>query len=425
MQRVVSINLNGNVYQLEENGYDALFAYLDAADAQLKDDPDRAQKAAGLEARVAELCNALLSPHKTVVTTNEIDRILADLGPIPGQPTADTGRPAGAAGQTTSGTAGAEAGQPGPSWTPGAHHRRLYQIREGSMISGVCTGLAEYTRIDVTFIRILFVLFALMTGGWGIFAYAVLMFVVPRVETRADASAHDASGTMPPHRWPWDNGWPWDKHGWPWDKYGWPWDKRPQAPQGQPQTPDAQSQARDAPQQARDVQQQTQDIRQQARDLRQQARDARQQARAARREWRDERRAARMAYHPAGNFWGMFAMIICIVFAFFWLSLWTHGRLFFGWPYFWGFPHWVGLILFFMLIRLIFMPFRVPRYGYGYGYGYGPYAHPHYGWIAMWNGLAWFAFMIFGIWAAYHYVPEFRDFIRSFQTSWQDGAFHV
>ena len=30
MQRIVSINLNGNVYQLEENGYTALFAYLDA-----------------------------------------------------------------------------------------------------------------------------------------------------------------------------------------------------------------------------------------------------------------------------------------------------------------------------------------------------------------------------------------------------------
>ena len=44
MQRVVSINLNGNAYQVEENGYNALFAYLDATDAQVKDNPDRAQR---------------------------------------------------------------------------------------------------------------------------------------------------------------------------------------------------------------------------------------------------------------------------------------------------------------------------------------------------------------------------------------------
>ena len=72
MQRVVSINLNGNAYQVEENGYNALFAYLDAADAQLKDNPDRAQMVADLEARVAELCKTYLTPHKTVVTSMDV-----------------------------------------------------------------------------------------------------------------------------------------------------------------------------------------------------------------------------------------------------------------------------------------------------------------------------------------------------------------
>jgi phage shock protein PspC (stress-responsive transcriptional regulator) len=424
MQRVVSINLNGNAYQLEENGYNTLFAYLDAADAQLKDNPDRAQMAADLEVRVAELCKAYLSPHKTVVTSNEIDRVIAALGaepgPIPAQPDADAGRTAGAAGQTASGAAGAGAGstRSGSSSAGPFAHRRLYQIREGSMISGVCMGLAEYMHIDVTFIRIMFVLFALVTSGWGIIAYAALMFVVPRVDTRAAASDYDASGTMPPHRWPWDDGWWWDKHGWPWDKYGWPWDQpsaqRPQPPGAPPQPGSAQPQAPDP--------------RQQARDLRAQARDVRREARDARHAWRAERRAARMgmAYHPVSNWWGMFGMIICVVFAFFWLSLWTRGRLFFGWPYFWGFPHWVGIVIFFMMMRFIFMPFRMSRWhGYGYGNGYGPYAHPHYGWVAMWNGLAWFAMMIFGIWLAYHYIPEFHDFIHGFQTSWRDGGFRV
>jgi hypothetical protein len=42
----------------------------------------------------------------------------------------------------------------------------------------------------------------------------------------------------------------------------------------------------------------------------------------------------------------------------------------------------------------------------------------------MWNGLAWFLVIIFGVWLAYHYIPEVHDIIREFQTSWNDG-FHV
>ena len=129
-----------------------------------------------------------------------------------------------------------------------------------------------------------------------------------------------------------------------------------------------------------------------------------------------------MEYHP-WPIWGTLSMIIFLMFGFFWLSFWTHGAFFFGFPFIWGFPHWIGIIVFFMLLRLIFMPFRPWRYGYGYG-PYGPYAHPHHAWISMWNGLAWFLVIIFAVWFAYHYIPEVHDMIREFQTSFNDG-FHV
>ncbi len=133
-----------------------------------------------------------------------------------------------------------------------------------------------------------------------------------------------------------------------------------------------------------------------------------------------------MAYHTWSPF-GTISMIVFLMFAFFWLSFWTRGHFFFGWPFFWGFPHWIGIVFFFLLLRLIFMPFRAARW-YGYGYGpYGPYAPPppHHAWISMWNGLAWFLVVMFIVWFAYHYIPEVHDMIRDFQTSWTDGTFHV
>ena len=37
MQKVITINLNGNAYQIEEAGYGALVGYLDGAQRQLRD----------------------------------------------------------------------------------------------------------------------------------------------------------------------------------------------------------------------------------------------------------------------------------------------------------------------------------------------------------------------------------------------------
>jgi len=43
MQKVITINLNGNAYQLDETAYGLLRTYLDGAERQLKDNPDNAE----------------------------------------------------------------------------------------------------------------------------------------------------------------------------------------------------------------------------------------------------------------------------------------------------------------------------------------------------------------------------------------------
>ena len=45
MQKVITINLNGNAYQLDETGYEALRAYLDQAGARLAGNPDGRDRA--------------------------------------------------------------------------------------------------------------------------------------------------------------------------------------------------------------------------------------------------------------------------------------------------------------------------------------------------------------------------------------------
>jgi len=176
MQKVVSISLNGNSYQLEEPGYDQLRAYLERAESRLKDSPDRAEVMADLEQAISEKCRATLGPHKTVVNTLEVERIISEMGPVE---SADE-----KAGDAT--TDGASSTPPPP---PGATPRkRLYKIREGAMWGGVCNGLAAYMGADVTWVRIGAVVLTLFTGVM-IFVYLAMLIIVPYADTAEDRAA--------------------------------------------------------------------------------------------------------------------------------------------------------------------------------------------------------------------------------------------
>jgi phage shock protein PspC (stress-responsive transcriptional regulator) len=181
MNTVIIINLNGNAFHLEEPGYQSLRAYLERAQEQLKDNPDKAEIMADLEQAIADKCAHFLGPHKNVLNAAEIDGVLKEMGPVqtdgaqPAQSTADD-QPRAA---------------PGAGFAPA--HKRLYQIREGAMLSGVCTGIAAYFNIDVTIVRILFVLFTLLTKGIWILVYIVMMLVIPFANTGEEHAA--AAGT--------------------------------------------------------------------------------------------------------------------------------------------------------------------------------------------------------------------------------------
>lgn len=58
--------------------------------------------------------------------------------------------------------------------------KRLTRSRTDRMIAGVCGGLAEYFDLDVSIIRILFVVLTIFTAAFpGILVYIVMWIVVP------------------------------------------------------------------------------------------------------------------------------------------------------------------------------------------------------------------------------------------------------
>jgi phage shock protein PspC (stress-responsive transcriptional regulator) len=188
MRKVTTINLNSNAYQIDEDGYDALRAYLENAERALSNNPDREEILADLEQAIADKCRLTLGAHKTVVSGAEIARILQEMGPVAGNEDSATSNGAGATAGATPGSTGPASAAAGGAFQP----RRLYRVGEGMHWAGICTGLAAYAGIDVGLVRLAVVLTTVFTGFLpGLIIYAALAFILPIATTAQEmAAAH-------------------------------------------------------------------------------------------------------------------------------------------------------------------------------------------------------------------------------------------
>lgn len=64
--------------------------------------------------------------------------------------------------------------------------KKLYRIENGKMLCGVCTGIADYFKIDPTVVRLIWAL-ACCAGGGGIIAYIIAAVIIPTKPLELDS----------------------------------------------------------------------------------------------------------------------------------------------------------------------------------------------------------------------------------------------
>jgi len=381
MQKVISINLNGNAYQLEEPGYEALRAYLERADSRLRSNPDCAEIMADLELAIAEKCGRYLSANKTVITSGEIDTIIAEMGPVE--------TPEGSAQADASAGTGTRAGagtSPSSGAAPSARkneRRRLYQIREGAMISGVCNGLAAFIDVDVTVVRLLFVIITFATFGAWILAYLLMAFFIPYADTPEDRAAafglglkaeellgHNLQRASAHARRQWRRTWrrqqrasrrDWREH---WQRnWSQQWQEHvaPQAPAASPAPPPING----------------------------------------------------VAHFLTGISLPVVAIVSAAVFVAWILvviSAVLTGTLF-GWPLPEGLPLWGSLLILFAIYIAFTSPLRAARYAH---LAWGPLSP----WAAI-SGVFWVGFTALFFWLAYQHIPQVHALLDQLPSLWE------
>lgn len=173
MKKTFTANLNGTVFHIEEDAYDAIQRYLANIRAKFSGSSEAEEIMADIEARIAELFTERLQGRQAV-SMADVDHVKQ----VMGQPEDYV--------DGESGTAGASAedrsfNQAGPQ-----RRKRLFRDPDDKKVAGVLSGLGHYFGIDPLWLRIAFLVFLL--AGWGFPAifYIALWVLVPEANTAAE-----------------------------------------------------------------------------------------------------------------------------------------------------------------------------------------------------------------------------------------------
>src|SRR3954463_10516771 len=60
-----------------------------------------------------------------------------------------------------------------------ASRTKFYLDKQDAKWAGVCSGIADYTGVDVTLVRVGMVILTLATSGWGFLAYLAAAWLAP------------------------------------------------------------------------------------------------------------------------------------------------------------------------------------------------------------------------------------------------------
>jgi phage shock protein PspC (stress-responsive transcriptional regulator) len=177
MNRIISANINGFVFQIDELAYDRLKQYLESlrlriTEKEVYDD---------IENRIAELFSHLLNTGTPAIFLNHVEDVIAQVGSAEELGDAMDSVDRDGAGEGEAFTSGAASGHAG-----GGHAKRLYRNEDDVVVYGVCSGIAAYFGWDPVFVRAIFGVLAVASFGTVILVYVFLMVIIPAASTPAE-----------------------------------------------------------------------------------------------------------------------------------------------------------------------------------------------------------------------------------------------
>ena len=175
MNKTVTINISGIIFNIDEEAFKQLSQYLDTIKGYFNTSEGRDEIMADIEARIAEMFQEKLNEKNQVVSIKDVDKVIA----IMGEPEDYIDE------EIESESFNSKANYEKVTTTGSSRFKRLYRDGEDRVMGGVCAGIAHYFGVDPIIPRILFII-SFFGFGTGFLAYIILWIIVPEAKSTAE-----------------------------------------------------------------------------------------------------------------------------------------------------------------------------------------------------------------------------------------------
>ncbi len=246
MKKNISINISGIIFHIEEDGYESLRKYLDSINSYFGSFQDSSEILADIESRIAEIFLSRLNEGKQVITLEDVNSLVATMGNVSDFKAAEeqeVGNEEPRTGQQKTKSTSSAYEQPlahkklfrdekrkilggvcaglghyfsiDPVWPrvlfallvigsygglilayiilwivlPTSKElveepsvKKMYRDADKKVLGGVASGIAAFFGADITVIRLLFVVLAIV-GGLGFVLYIILWIALPQANS--------------------------------------------------------------------------------------------------------------------------------------------------------------------------------------------------------------------------------------------------
>lgn len=175
MNKTYNININGQVFTIDEDAYNVLDKYMKSLSTHFNRLGEQ-EVMTDIEARIAELINERLTDGKTIISiaiVNEVISIIGKLDQIDDDK--DTGKESFREQAEKLANTASKAIDEKIS-------KKLYRNPDDKIVAGVCSGVAAWSGINVSAIRILWVILCLFYA-LPLFGYIILWICLKEANT--------------------------------------------------------------------------------------------------------------------------------------------------------------------------------------------------------------------------------------------------
>jgi phage shock protein PspC (stress-responsive transcriptional regulator) len=169
MKTVISINISGASFFIDEDAYEKLSRYLEKLKNRFGENDEGQEIIADVETRLGELFAERINPKTGVITLEMVEEVIKIMG-----------QPEDFSDEENDNNSKENAFD---NEVNTSKRRRLYRDIDTRILGGVCSGIAAFFSIDPVIVRIIFAILPFISFGVAIPIYIVLWIVVPAAVT--------------------------------------------------------------------------------------------------------------------------------------------------------------------------------------------------------------------------------------------------